>query len=108
MILALVIAMSSFAGFSWGKGEFNHKDTKTQSFFQQDLLLCLRVFVVKKLLTSDDCFDLVALEKCDEAVASIPDAVACAPNFVSLNLATTRQHDHRFAALSLSDAWSTG
>ena len=58
-------------------------------------------------LTRDDCFDLVAFEECDHAVAAIPDTVSGSPNFISFDLATGGQHDDGFASLPVSNSRST-
>ena len=59
-------------------------------------------------LASNDGFDLIAFEQSDEAVATIPNAVSRAPNFISFNPGAAGQQDHGFAALSLCDTWAAG
>ena len=59
------------------------------------------------VLTRDDGFYLSAFEQGDDAVAAVPDAVSCAPDFVGFDFSAAGEHDYGFAALAGCDAWST-
>ena len=71
-------------------------------------LSCSCQVLLLLLLSSNDRFDLIAFEQSDEAVATIPNTVSRAPNFISLDLAAAGQNDHGFAALSLRDTGAAG